>query len=640
MLRILSYSNWFVLGLAATLIIGGSVAVLWSLFWNRSRGRRRCPRCWYDMTGSVGLTLRCPECGKTARSERQLRKTRRRPLFAALAVVVVIIGLALPYVQYVRSVGWSEAAPTLYYIAKLPDIDAGSEQEELARRIRSGTMRQWEYRYLVNRCITILNTHDVETEELVRTIDLLTHLEIAGRVGRKGRPWASWARASEIDPEGVVDSARRLLERGNADVSIAAITMLDFVETDISEAIPALLGQLVADDASIRAAAAAVLYDLDTYVTTLRPSLSNRSQPRESTFPRSALDTLGDDLARNGEVGESRLAGDQRSRAEYPGLELVRFLELFRSCSMNKKEAVPILVDGLDSRSANVRAVAAWALAMMEHQDAQISARIAGLMADADTRVRRVVIQMSPCLVLTEELTLELAEVLRGSNSLKLEGIRAVGRMGSNGSIFAERIGAELASGEGELFDAAAQAWIGIGGDPSIASGALLDLLQAGYGEWGTTQSRVALEMLGALGIVPEGRCREIERMLDEEEPVIRCAAAFAVGKSGCDVSRATEVLVTENQEGSYSVWRYSHQCLSGLAQGGHISVTEMCRLLDSEDGAERRLAARILGAAGSTAKAALPRLKELREDEDGFVADEADYAIDRIMYALNSGGE
>ena len=38
----------------------------------RGRNRRRCPKCWYDMSGS-GDSLRCPECGHQATVEAIVR---------------------------------------------------------------------------------------------------------------------------------------------------------------------------------------------------------------------------------------------------------------------------------------------------------------------------------------------------------------------------------------------------------------------------------------------------------------------------------------------------------------------------------------------------------------------------------------
>src|SRR5688572_9581634 len=71
---------------------GGGVVVLVALLRDRSRGRRRCPRCWYEMTGVPGLV--CPECGKAARREKALFRTRRRWRMAGVSALVAGLGLA------------------------------------------------------------------------------------------------------------------------------------------------------------------------------------------------------------------------------------------------------------------------------------------------------------------------------------------------------------------------------------------------------------------------------------------------------------------------------------------------------------------------------------------------------------------
>jgi hypothetical protein len=79
--------GWIAGGVLALVAI---VLIHRSLFHDRSNGRRRCPRCWHDMTAS--LDLRCTECGHASRSERDLFRTRRSwgRAFAVAAALVVI----------------------------------------------------------------------------------------------------------------------------------------------------------------------------------------------------------------------------------------------------------------------------------------------------------------------------------------------------------------------------------------------------------------------------------------------------------------------------------------------------------------------------------------------------------------------
>lgn len=79
------------IGWASLGVIGAGAAVaVWALFWNRGRGRLRCRKCAYDMAG-VGLT--CPECGKVHKSEKVLRRSRRKWKTVCLALAVVLLTL-------------------------------------------------------------------------------------------------------------------------------------------------------------------------------------------------------------------------------------------------------------------------------------------------------------------------------------------------------------------------------------------------------------------------------------------------------------------------------------------------------------------------------------------------------------------
>ncbi len=123
----------------------------WALFSDRHKGRRRCPKCWYDMCGTPGMT--CNECGFTVHFEKQLSKRRRRPLLAVLAFVscVAVAG----FINERRTdQGWLSLAPTKALILSLPftmDLN-GDTYEELVRRMRADELSQREWRMLMKRC--------------------------------------------------------------------------------------------------------------------------------------------------------------------------------------------------------------------------------------------------------------------------------------------------------------------------------------------------------------------------------------------------------------------------------------------------------------------------------------------------------
>ena len=77
--------------LAIALIPGvGMLLICWGLWGDRSKGRTRCPKCWYDMRGTVPL-LACPECTHDAKHERRLYRNRRRWWPIVLCVVSVLL---------------------------------------------------------------------------------------------------------------------------------------------------------------------------------------------------------------------------------------------------------------------------------------------------------------------------------------------------------------------------------------------------------------------------------------------------------------------------------------------------------------------------------------------------------------------
>ncbi len=123
----------------------------WALFSDRHKGRRRCPKCWYDMCATPGMT--CNECGFTVHFEKQLTKRRRRPLFAVLAFVscVAVAG----FINERRTdQGWLSLAPTKALILSLPftmDLN-GDTYKELLRRMRADELSQREWRMLMKRC--------------------------------------------------------------------------------------------------------------------------------------------------------------------------------------------------------------------------------------------------------------------------------------------------------------------------------------------------------------------------------------------------------------------------------------------------------------------------------------------------------
>lgn len=85
---------------------------------DRARGRRRCPGCWYIIDRALGL--KCSECGRTARSERDLFRPRRRWRIATLGLVIIALGQACWMERRVKAGGWIAAVPTEILIIAMP----------------------------------------------------------------------------------------------------------------------------------------------------------------------------------------------------------------------------------------------------------------------------------------------------------------------------------------------------------------------------------------------------------------------------------------------------------------------------------------------------------------------------------------
>jgi hypothetical protein len=104
-------------GMALGVALFAAVLMVWSYRGDRSRGRRRCPKCWYDMSASK---LVCPECGHDAKLVKRLYRPRRRMggVLGALALMVMSYGVwVTPRVVAGGAVG---AVPSWVLIAGFP----------------------------------------------------------------------------------------------------------------------------------------------------------------------------------------------------------------------------------------------------------------------------------------------------------------------------------------------------------------------------------------------------------------------------------------------------------------------------------------------------------------------------------------
>jgi len=156
---------WWIAG--GVIAMGGLALVFWALFGDRARGRRRCPgrifaRCWYDLRGTEGL--RCPECGRVWKRERQLQRTRRRWGWAWVGVLLLCCGAAVGLWHEMTGGRWRHWIPATALILALPHTEQTWPLEEIERRIdgvpepsqiqwvRRDVLWDWQWRMLTARC--------------------------------------------------------------------------------------------------------------------------------------------------------------------------------------------------------------------------------------------------------------------------------------------------------------------------------------------------------------------------------------------------------------------------------------------------------------------------------------------------------
>ena len=103
--------DWVWYGAGVVFALLGLALAYWSLLHDRARGRRRCPKCWYDMSSPGPDPLTCPECGRIAKSEKKLFKTQRRWGWAIVALFFFIGAISLSLTPQVKREGWLSIVP-------------------------------------------------------------------------------------------------------------------------------------------------------------------------------------------------------------------------------------------------------------------------------------------------------------------------------------------------------------------------------------------------------------------------------------------------------------------------------------------------------------------------------------------------
>jgi hypothetical protein len=145
--------DWIWIAGGWTLGVLASFLLLWALFRDRGTHKRRCPKCWYDMSGTPSFT--CAECGKTITREDSLHKTRRHWWWASLALVVMLAGVWCGVQPKVRRVGWLALVPNGVLIRGLPHFEdsKGAWWKEWTRRYEGNALSNDEISDFFDLCV-------------------------------------------------------------------------------------------------------------------------------------------------------------------------------------------------------------------------------------------------------------------------------------------------------------------------------------------------------------------------------------------------------------------------------------------------------------------------------------------------------
>lgn len=130
--------------------VGMIYFIWWAIFADRPRGRRRCPKCWYDMSHSPGMT--CAECGFTAERESDLFRTRRRFGLACIGLLVCLVTIGGVYDRIYQE-GITRLMPTKALILTIPLVDDARSDvfQEIDRRVRAQSLSDFEWSMLLRR---------------------------------------------------------------------------------------------------------------------------------------------------------------------------------------------------------------------------------------------------------------------------------------------------------------------------------------------------------------------------------------------------------------------------------------------------------------------------------------------------------
>lgn len=576
------------------LIAAGAVGIVWSLFLDRARGRKRCPNCWYDMRGVENLT--CPECGRVIKKEKKLFQTRRHWWQFALAILLIILGCADFFWIRVREVGWVKATPTFVYIALLPELDALTTLPELERRVHRFELTDQQYSSLVNRCIGIIEESD-DVDELLNALTMLTTVEQSRHGANR---WRHTSPISDSQYDEIAPALLPLIENDDRNVRLMSTSLLGSLVSRRSDVIPAVLSQLSDDDPAIRDAAAFAFGFVSR---------------RDSKIDDRVALMLYQDLIDHTATSRTRQ---------------IEYFRSLRECHNTPECQRAQLIEGTRLSDPLVQAMCIWALGRGWRDDQEVRKILISSARGNVWDTRQTAISALSQLPLDDLIEQVFREEFKRFDSF---AIGSVGRFGKAGNVFHEEIRREIVMGDAWNCATAVEAWVATGGDPNEALEMIADRLQKINSK--DSEVEYIIDAIGSLEVESEDALLIVEPFLVDDNPSIRTAAAYAYAMQGGDTDRATCILVeVRNEELANNQYYGAIGRLLQLAERGRVSALAVTEMLKSQTTSEWTLAIHILKESGALGASAIPDMRKLADSNPAFAANVED-AVRNIEWAV-----
>jgi hypothetical protein len=587
----------------------GALVLLRGLFADRARGRRRCPRCWYDLSAAASRI--CSECGYEVRRDRQYFRTRRHWRAAMLGILAALAGMCIHYASIVSRVGYIKALPTIGYIAALPHLHSKNQFSEIRDRLEEGDMRLWEYWLLSWRCHGMLDRNENKAS-ILRTLHLLSDMQYRFNVYPVAKPWGTWASPFEHCGSELVETVAALVRHDDREVRLMALSLLNQDQRSHPELLPLFIGTCRDLDISVSRAASHCVgriecqlpdRPLDRYDGRFASLVLERAMPG-TKYHNVALDALCSDLLRSAD---------------------------------DPVNAVNVLQSAIESKDEMVRAVAMSALGRMTAGDVDAVQRLTTWFANRDEGSRIAVVCATPWY--PYDAVRPVLEKAFSDSRLAMFAARAAGTFGTRAAEFAQEIQVVLKTVNAAHVVPVATSYLKVGGSEKACVDVLLDRLEVEC-QWNDADARVVriLDALALCSVRSDRGTRMIEPFMRHRNGVTQSAAAIAyVSLGGDDLAQATRCAIA-GMSSSGNMFEPNAQWGVKFAMVGKVALDVVSTELRSDDAVRRLKAVCFLFECWHAGVPLRSAVERLLDDDDPSVRRMSAATVQRLLWCETSG--